>query len=377
LLSPFALARDTQVVIRHKHNHSLRLYVDHLLRAQIKLNTVLVPREDEMRFPCNFTIALKDFYIFSTAIDDDIPLNPIVRRTSNGKPYLGERIPGPLNSLFQMDFELPVSESKGRLIFQPIIIGPGKSAFIRFPSTRRYSEPINSVTPSLGTAAQQVTVELLPKKQYPTDAVFRYGVSVQGRSYVTFTNQAPPTETTLNSLCSVLATQINNATDEVSASAIGDAKLQLTSTRPGTPFIVTSSTNTGRTTSIANAQDSGQMVVDSVLEFKVGSAFIYRGNLELADIQIIDIEQFTDVDSVVRARIKYFSIPPQASEYFRPGDILFQGKSQQKIAPSNYYADTLEDTNHIEIIAKALNGFMIKNTHTSAVQVTPYIKIFF
>lgn len=377
LADPFLIKRNCQIIIRHKANHSIRLYVDYELRAQYKLNNItVIAKNAPLIFSSTGVRLIREFYVFSWALPDEIPLDPIVLADGNDDPFLAVPIPGMLNCLNLIDYELPVSESKGRILFTPISLYPNQTAFIRFPQVRRFSEPILDITPSAGTAAKQVRVEVLSYGgQNLLDQYIQESITVSGLTFTARTLKSAPD---YDQMAADFAAEMTASLTDLTVNYVSGTTFTLTARTPGRGFIVSASTGIGLTTLTPNGQDFGEIVIDSPAEFLVGRAQVYRNYIELCEIEIHSIVQFTDpVDSEIRGRLTFSTYPTEASSKLAIGDIVFQPSFSTLIAPGNYYADTLEDYDGVRVVLKGLNGFSIQNTTGRTLTITPLAKLFF
>lgn len=372
------LPQNAQVVIRNKANHSIRLYVDYELRAQVVLNNqTFSAQEGTLDFTPDAVRVIKDFLVLDTAIDDAI--NNIVpvgtQQFSAASPL---PIPGMLNCLFLLDYKLPISEGKGRFVFTPVTLRAGESTFVRFPMTRYFSAAITSQpTQSQNGVAQQINCNVVTAgtDNVTNSTVITEQVIIDG---LTFSANSASTGTWVTkkaAVASALVTQINNSISAGQLKTINQVSYSTNSTSftlvaatAGVGFTVETSSGVGKTTLVANRGAGGLIPISNSTEFKVGRAYVRRNYREVVAIEITSTSGGLTVSCD----------PAPAFGNIQTGDVVFQPIWETEIAPGNYFADTLEDTTGIVVEAKAMDGFMLRNNSNRTISpVTPLIKMMF
>jgi hypothetical protein len=381
------LPQSAQVVIRNKPNHSLRLYVDFELRAQIVLNNnSFVATQGPLDFTPQAVRVIKDFIVFKSAIEDEIDQNPLVEGTNTPVNLLTTSlpIPGMLNCLFLLDYKVPVSEGKGRFVFTPITLRANEKSFIRFPMTRFFSTTIGAdVTPVSVTARQRVTCNVIGEigaTGTTTTAVFTEFVIIDGLRFTASTDSSSTTNVTKRTaLRDSLVTQISNAissrqlTTISSITSSGSVDFILEATTAGIGFTVETSSGIGSLLTVASPIATGTITLSSAVsnEFRLGRAYILRNYKEVAAVEIVTKgNPATSVTVNCELPITFNNI--------KANDVLFQPSWETEIAPGNYFADTLEDVTGILVEAKAMDGFLLRNNSSRTISpITPLIKMFF
>lgn len=381
------LPQSAQVVIRNKPNHSLRLYVDFELRAQIVLNNnSFVATQGPLDFTPQAVRVIKDFIVFKSAIEDEIDQNPLVEGTNTPVNLLTTSlpIPGMLNCLFLLDYKVPVSEGKGRFVFTPITLRANEKSFIRFPMTRFFSTTIGSdVTPVSVTARQRVTCNVIGEigaTGTTTTAVFTEFVIIDGLRFTASTDSSSATNATKRTaLRDSLVTQISSAisnrqlTTISSITSSGSTDFILEARTAGIGFTVETSAGIGNLLTVASPIATGTITLSSAVsnEFRLGRAYILRNYKEVAAVEIVTKgNPATSVTVNCELPITFNNI--------KTNDVLFQPSWETEIAPGNYFADTLEDATGILVEAKAMDGFLLRNNSSRTISpITPLIKMFF
>jgi len=382
------LPQTAQVIIRNKPNHSVRLYVDYELRAQLLLNNSnFVASQGPLDFTPQAVRVIKDFMVFKSAIDDEIDQVPLIEgtNTSVNLQTTPLPIPGMLNCLFLLDYKVPVSEGKGRFVFTPITLRAGEKSFIRFPMTRFFSTTIGAdVSPVSVTARQQVlctAVEPQGTNATLIQGAFTGFVIIDGQKFsFTTPNNSTGIESKRIAIIQGLYGEIEDAISTRALTTVrsitytsNSTAFILEATSPGIGFTVETSASISQLVITPSPTASGTITLSSAVsnEFRLGRAYILRNYKEVAAVEI------TAKGSPANSVTVSCELPVTFNN-IKANDVLFQPSWETEIAPGNYFADTLEDTTGIMVEAKAMDGFLLKNNSSRTISpITPLIKMFF
>lgn len=378
------LGQGSQVVIRNKAEHSLRLYVDYELRDQVTFNVgqSFKAASGILDFSPVAVRVVRDFLVLNEAIDDEIAQIPQVNGVNVDLSVTPLKIPGMLNCLFLLDYRIPVSEGKGRFVFTPISLRAGEEAFIRFPYTRLFSDEITSDpgAPTTAAVAQYTVVdvrtpgdEAAVNGETITEWVIIDGIRFYGTAAAGDGTWLEKKQTAAGALATAIAAAIN--TGELvgigMSYSAGETYITLAADVAGVGFTVSTSSGVGKQTTTPNGAVVGDLDVTFPAEFSLGRAFVLRDYREIGVVEII-------AKNLGAGTVTVRCDPAPVYAQIKSGDILFQPNRETEIAPANYYADTLEDLTGVNVVAKAMDGFKVRNGSTRTVSpITPLIKVFF